>query len=167
MNNEECAQLRPFDLEAAKRGEKICTSYGNNAVFIGVKSDGRVVFEDQDQLYNYDEWNLRMLPLHWLKGKPVYKGDTIYYTEDGSKHIVDSFTGTYILCKHGFDEFAIHPDYASWEKPKVKKNYWVNLYDYEARIKHASRELADKGATNEYGDISPFRIACVMITIEE
>ena len=167
MNNEERNYnlLRPFDLEAAKRGEKICSLFGEDADFIGMKLDGRVVFEVDSLICDCLICMLRMLPLCWLQGKPLYKGDTVYFTEDGSEHVAESFNGEYIVCNQGLNEFVIHPDYASWDKPKIKKQYWVNLYKDESYTydligqAHSSKELADRLADDD-------RVACVAIELE-
>lgn len=89
--------LRPFDLDAAKNGEPICMADGKLVKFlaheqghpylkdwavivlspVGVsthKEDGQ---RWQDGTSSHD---LRMAPLCWVEGRPVYKGDKLWHT---------------------------------------------------------------------------------------
>lgn len=73
--------LRPFDLEAAKRGEPICWSHLDwNVVFIGAATDGQVAYEcDGDVGFSrYPEDSFRMKPLCWVEDRPVYKDDVLW-----------------------------------------------------------------------------------------
>ena len=56
-------KLKPFDLSAAKRGEKIMSFFGEAMNFIGVRSDGNIVCEiNEKYLITYDQKDLRMAP---------------------------------------------------------------------------------------------------------
>lgn len=86
--------LRPFNLEAAKRGEPICCSKGMSARFVAhepsisdqadrviVVADGNLVTYCEDGVYIpglNSEQDLRMAPLGWVEGKPVYQGDKLW-----------------------------------------------------------------------------------------
>ena len=78
--------MKPFDLEAAKRGEPICliSLSANTTIpvrFVGTRSDGRVVIETTDggSTYTYDAEALVMAPNRvtlyvvtwWYRGKPL------------------------------------------------------------------------------------------------
>lgn len=72
--------LRPFDLEAAKRGDAICWRDGDVIQDVTITSLGSVCgrwrSDDNERLWQDDELdNFRMAPLCWVEGKPVYKGD--------------------------------------------------------------------------------------------
>ena len=82
--------MRPFDLEAAKRGEPIEAIFSADSWefvhFIGVRLDGSVVFENHrgGRFYNYPENKIRMAE------KPAE--NFIYLAKDlnGRYHLVDS-----------------------------------------------------------------------------
>lgn len=75
--------LRPFDLEAAKRGEDFvfveCGELKARKFIAGPDSGGGIVVQDElgafvvSHAYPYN-----MAPLCWVEGKPVYKGDVLY-----------------------------------------------------------------------------------------
>lgn len=96
--------LRHFDLEAAKRGEAICDVARNYEVVTFAAeagSDGNhAVRLPSMNIVFAKSSNLRMAPLAWVEGRPVYKGDVLYgkssgrkYTADGSENTLD-FTWT-------------------------------------------------------------------------
>lgn len=176
MNNEErnYSLLRQFFPVPTMLGETMCGEDGTGqyVYMAGPTSGGEYAFEDKLLSRVFvatfqigHRWKLQ--PLTWLQGNPLYKGDTIYFTVDGSKHVVESFTGTYIICGKGFDEFAIHPDYASWEKPKVKKNYWVNLYPSDTMAYDLKGHMHDTPEQARIASTGSRLVTCVMITIEE
>ena len=77
--------LRPFDLEAAKRGDAICWEDGDVLLDVTVTGRGSVCGrwdgDDRERLWQDDELDsFRMAPLCWVKGKPVYKGDVLWYS---------------------------------------------------------------------------------------
>ena len=83
--------LRPFDLEAAKRGDPLLWSgqyipvtfvararNGNTNIIECPGMHGGLLSEVQ---YAPDHY-LYMAPLAWVEGRPVYPEDTLYYRED-------------------------------------------------------------------------------------
>lgn len=73
-------QLKPFDLEAAKRGEAICDVAGTVVVFVGVTVNGNVVVEDGDRLHRWFQSSLRMAPKKRTVWVNFYKsGSAAYY----------------------------------------------------------------------------------------
>ena len=72
--------LRPFDLEAAKRGEPILW-IDNPVRWIALSDqagDARNIVEHAQGLSYVRDKELRMAPLCWVEGRPVYKGDVLY-----------------------------------------------------------------------------------------
>ena len=97
MSYNDYSLLRPFDLEAAKRGESICLRNGNEAKFLAHEQghsylkDWGVIVLSPHGISTHSENGLRwrdgtssydlcMAPLCWLEDKPVYKGDKLYGT---------------------------------------------------------------------------------------
>ena len=79
--------LRPFDEEAAKRGEPICISSGTELwdYVAGPDSVGNLCLRIKDSgqfaAINACPVSLfRMKPICWVEGKPVYKDDRLYHT---------------------------------------------------------------------------------------
>ena len=125
--------LRPFDLEAAKAGDLLTDPHSNylwsyvagpDAIgkhILGVESDqSKGVFTCPCKAEN-----LRMAPLCWCEGRPVYKGDVLYgaYGENVVK-AANSLPG-WLLSEAGID-FQVEG--CTWTKPKIKKSGWMNRY---------------------------------------
>lgn len=53
---------KPFDIEAARRGDQVQTEAGTIVRFIGQMSDGRIVYERAGELRHAPESVLRMAP---------------------------------------------------------------------------------------------------------
>lgn len=130
--NKDYSLLRPFDLDAAKRGDEVVDaadmSESKRVAFVGVK--GEVVI-DWDSVgvctYTPEKYRqLRMKPLCWLEGKPVYKGDVLYYTGGsvGDTICVHNATDNFVWDASGCVPFSS----CSWTKPKTKKEGWINIY---------------------------------------
>lgn len=68
---------RPFDIEAARRGDQVQTVSGVIVHFIGQMSDGRIVYERAGELRHAPGCDLRMAPVPvtiyvvtwWFEGK--------------------------------------------------------------------------------------------------
>ena len=159
--------LRPFDLEAAKAGELLFEIYmhgskvktdekigtyiagpnNHNEYVISFPTNGYVTYTDSIK-------DVRMAPLAWVEGKPVYTGDTLYspffksggYSQDGL------FTVTGYRVSDGHSFYAAEISYSaatlvsscSWNKPKVKKSGWLNIYpNNDCSCMHPSKLAAD------------------------
>lgn len=184
--------LRKFNFEAAKRGEfltNIQESFKYILKSCSTKWEGGVEnVEYVIQLVDgYDSYEykvsdlsvLRMLPLCWIEGKPVYKGDVLWrkdkYTDEVIQVTVESFVEQKYtnIGKHAFLNFEgdidTRLDFAfstlHWEKPKVKvqKEGWMNIYHAEgiwrSKAVFATKEMADEYATGD-------RIDCVKVQWE-
>lgn len=117
--------LRPFDLEAAKAGEAICSSDGdaptNWFVHCGVLYIEWVDEHERFVSFNSSGFsNWRMAPLAWVEGKPVYPGDVCY-----GLHNHHAYTATIDLWvpENGelFSVMSINMRDLTWEKPKTTK----------------------------------------------
>lgn len=172
--------LRPFDLEAAKRGEPLTTPnhrFEGRPVLkytAGPDSNGDIVVTNIEG-GNFDiaaPSCFAMAPLAWVEGKPVYNGDVLWYKQDGVADIKESRTvkGISMYDDQGL-EWEEQPDgfynwsyiaNMTWTKPKqkIKKQIWINVYPEETFTSHQSKERA------EYMADKRIRIDCVPVEIE-
>lgn len=164
--------LRPFDLEAAKRGEVVCWYYdGERLEYVGTAtSDGyagcfKWLDGDNAGTYEiYESEDIRMAPLCWVEERPVYKGDVLWH-KIGNYFVTVEHPGDaeYFTCEKGTFEYR----YLTWTQPKVKREGWVNIYRRSVYGQerapdgvYATEQIANEGATN-------YRIACIRIEWEE
>ncbi len=174
--------LRPFDLEAAKAGAPLFEiyMYGSkvktdeeigtyiagpnnlNEYVISYPTNGYMTYIDSIKA-------VRMAPLAWVEGKPVYKGDTLYshFFKSGGQSQDGSFTVTgYRVSDDSF--YAAEISYTaatlvsscSWNNPKVKKSGWMNSYGFGENYVYSTKDRADAVATHN-------RKACIEIFWEE
>lgn len=159
--------LRPFDLEAAKAWEAICWHEdGDVAINVYfIKECVIPVFEEcledeQCWIFNYQQCNeyLRMAPLCWVEGKPVYKGDGPLYHHKQDRAGYYTFTAEYFkdgkLCLKSEPEgyLVASPENLTWTPPKVKREGWIAVqkgnpcFGYAALCSHvcATKEQAEK-----------------------
>lgn len=172
--------LRPFDLEAAKRGEKLLNGSGSGDERSYV--DGPDYFEvvcvkgKEGGLYLNSIHEMKMYPLAWVEGRPVYKGDVLYRTTV-QKGITLTVIGAFDMYGDNYLRFDGNngTEYSdnrrsclTWQKPKVKKSGWVNVYPNRSMCHlRSSKEEADLTATQCDGTIDPERVACIEIHWEE
>lgn len=157
MCEKDYSLLRPFDKEIVKAGDALIYIYLPEAEFkfvAGPDSTGEFVFLNGDNIFVFARPALmRIAPLCWIEGMPVYP-DSILYGQN---------TGRQYLGK----EIGVE-DFYTWKKPKQKKKAWINLYPANSgsvMIATSSngfptKYMADKHATKS-------RIACVQIEWEE
>lgn len=170
--------LRPFDEEAAKRGEPIMSYQGQELwdyvagpdsagnLCLRVKSDGRFSNNQASPVSLF-----RMKPPFWVEGKPVYPGDRLYHkgheawgkvaVQDGDLLFIND-RGV-IVKTTGFN--------MTWEAPVVKT--WINIYpgsmcgsgQLNAFCSHgyASKALADQAARG----YSEPRLMCIKVEIKK
>ena len=173
--------LRPFDLEAAKAGERCCDNQCcNEKEYIdGPDRYGVLVFLSNDSYTLSTPPYLRMKPLCWIEGKPVYKGDMVWFNDRshvdlvGHCRIADSVYRDMgvVFSGGGWDIF----DNLNIAKPKkvvkkkVKHVEWVNVYPdttymsekeafYRAAYAKALEDGADRCASMDIDGRSEYAI---------
>lgn len=135
--------LRPFDLEAAKRGELVCWhNDGTKARYVGkcgMDDENDICVEYLEDCFDvtahtfvmHESDYFRMSPLCWIEGKPVYKDDVLYnniYPE--FMYIVDYVQGDMVYTQDNeTGSFREYTENLTWEKPKKIRNVWFNLYE--------------------------------------
>lgn len=167
--------LRPVDLEAAKCGEKICDEKAEQffTYAAGPSSEKEYIFNDllgRFVIATTPEGNgWRMAPLAWVEGRPVYKGDVLYVTVDNPNCATVKAGSKFYVVSKGNDEgnlynseWYINKRYLTWQKPKTKREGWVNLSTrYTCSNPYYTKEEADFGVDES------MRIACIRIEWEE
>lgn len=80
MNNKNL--LRPFDLAQAETGAAICWSHLDKPImFVGRSTNSGIAIRREDGIIETTtSFSLRMKPLFWKEGKPVYAGDSLWHT---------------------------------------------------------------------------------------
>lgn len=157
--------LRQFDLEAAKRGEAICTDDLDNVQYIAGPDEYSNVVLKTGPYFVLQRHRLRMSPLCWVEGRPVYKGDVLYSDKHGKGVIVEAtdFNGGYAI-EFEHTKISIEALYfqnrLTWTPPKVKRDGWMNCYKNGENSVYPTKERADRSA-----DYS--RVACIRIEWEE
>ena len=130
MTEKDYSLLRPFDLEAAKGGVKMCDRFNlkkTHTYVAGPDSGGWIVTKNENGIFIFStETNLFMLPICWVEGKPVYP-DTPMEREDNGWPVAWSVDGNAWQDDGGnwSDEgggFKIR-----WPRPKPVKR-WINVY---------------------------------------
>jgi len=122
--------LRPFDLEAAKAGVPV-QLIGHTPIKMtyvaGPDSAGKYIFTVPDGRFTRPESceveRLRMAPLAWLEGRPVYKGDRLYSSFFDELFIVGGVTSSgsdYLTAPEISDQANTDIKRCTWEAPKPK-----------------------------------------------
>lgn len=155
--------LRPFDAEAAKRGEPICYATSTTCVereyVAGPDAKGCICVKYPTGYFDVCAANqYKMMALAWVEGKPVYKGDVLYPTL-GSK---DEFrvTGFVDGCLVATN-WHFNPSALTWNPPKVKRERWINIYPQQtSAFMYPTKYEANYHASDN-------RIACVCLEWDE
>ena len=155
--------LRPFDLEAAKNGALVCWMYEDGPLrYIGKATCGAdtACFEwiggtHKGTFETYPNTNLRMSPLCWVEGRPVYPGDNLYL-----KNGCGVFTA-------GGRMVGVELNSLTWSKPKrtVKKAGWINIYPLSWMDGRAGAIFQTKTEADSSARLG--RIACARVEWEE
>ena len=171
MTEKDYSLLRPFDLEAAKAGAKVCWHEdGEVAVDVMFVRD-RVIplfemcfSEERAAVFTHDDSRryLRAAPLCWVKGRPVYPGDALEHTRLGEVVAKSEHANKEILVVEKYDGLAV--ENLTWPRPKPVKR-WINVYPGMYRdggpcstTMHSTKEAADD-------DLMHGSIACIEIEL--
>ena len=168
MTEKDYSLLRPFDLDAAKAGAKLfCINSKNGeteCAFIQKAGDELCIHFERYGFSIHDETDsLRMAPLCWVEGKPVYPGDVLEVelvsrgdwceatvARSGSAH-----DGERIIAEGVGKEIINAPvSLCRWPRPKPVKR-WINIYP--------ANSFESQDSANEYAASS--RIACIEIEL--
>lgn len=168
--------LRKFDPKAAIDGAKVYEIYHQPMTVDNIETDEELgtwlsgpnnkdeyIFSYPESgfiIYNGQTNMLRMAPLAWIEGKPVYKGDTLY-SNIGPRTVVGSDM-EYLRCvvNTGDPWVVFRAESLTWNKLKVKKSGWMNCYPNNENCTYPTKERADAMAVHT-------RTACVEIFWEE
>ena len=131
--------LRPFDLEAAKRGEKIAfigVELEPREFIAGPDSNGTIIIKDDTgQFQSSVSYPYVMLPITWVEVRPVYKGDVLYNPCFECNVVVTGpMRNDIYISTNRVDVNPSNPNGNSmlseltWQKPKTKREGWVNMY---------------------------------------
>lgn len=175
--------LRPFDLEAAKRGDAVCAEDIEMPRFVGVSASGGniAICEHYVKVHGchslsvgyFDFSALRMEPLAWVEDCPVYRGDLLYYLDLmlGWQEFIAHERGIngeeVYLSTEGASK-CVYVRTLTWKKPIKKKYVWLNIYhhplggdsgSFSTGLSYPTKELADENAKLN-------RVACVRIELE-
>lgn len=132
--------LRPFDLEAAKAGEPICTRDGQKVRFIAHVPEADEAYRVVVMLENAsfptrrfesgslwvgitnNRIDLCMAPLCWVEGRPVYSGDILYFTDvEGSGEVYGVNDKNQLLIRSSkFGCVHQEADKLTWTPPTVE-----------------------------------------------
>lgn len=128
--------LREFNLEQAKAGDEIlfCTDYlpPLDVKFKGCTSDSTMIFVEYGSANDitgksYYTEELKMKPLCWIEGKPVYKGDVLYKTSPYTKAFTASSAFKDIGITNTEGRWCCSK-YLTWNKPTVR-HFHQNLIE--------------------------------------
>lgn len=134
MTEKNLELLRPFDLESAKAGTLLCSEAamlnGKPAwkYAAGPDASGRIVavkISDGNFAAASRPEAFRMAPLAWVDGRPVYKGDALFYEGIGRGVVVGMKGGDQIEITYDHHKewgpTGAFPENLTWTPPKVKR----------------------------------------------
>ena len=159
MTEKDYSLLRPFDLEAAKAGVLLCDQSGSTlAGLLCCTPDSSGYFRAWvDRIgglvSSLPGKSIRLAPLCWVEGKPVYPGDMLEHAKHGevvakSRHAASK--GMLVVEK--YDSLALGN--LAWPRPKPVKR-WINVYP--------ANSFESQDSANEYAASS--RSACIEIEL--
>ena len=167
MTEKDYSLLRPFDLDAAKAGAKLfCINSKNGeteCTFIQKAGDELCIHFEMYGFSIHDETDsLRMAPLCWVEGKPVYPGDVLWQGCPGGdvfERTVKGLSncGNYLVFE-GFGAWATDGTVSvlTWGNPRPKPvKRWINIYPNTGYDTKAAADQAEVIG----------RIACIEIEL--
>ena len=152
--------LRPLDLNTVKSGDPIFNFYGKPYNFlVGPDAEGNIVISGACGIFALMSLSdARMVPITWIEGKPVYKGDVLYYSIIDKQYplVVSRIDTDFRVCndRGGW----IITNKLTWVKAPVCKEGWMNICPNNRAQPEIfqTREDADKNALRS-------RIDCIQV----
>lgn len=157
--------LRPFDIEAAKRGDPV-KWFDQDVRWLGLsvhqenRDFAQNIVEHPGGLSYVRDEELRMAPLAWIEGRPVYKGDVLWHRVNEETVVVDEVDGKKVKKNTGCWRDI---EYLTWERPKVKREGWLNIY----RGHETGGKVYDTKDGADIASSGYTRLTCVRIEWEE
>jgi len=158
MTEKDYSLLRPFDLEAAKAGVLLCDQSGSTlAGLLCCTPDSSGYFRAWvDRIGGFVSClpgkSIRLAPLCWVEGKPVYPGDMLEHAKHGEVVAKSRHASKGMLVVEKYDSLALGN--LAWPRPKPVKR-WINIYP--------ANSFESQDSANEYATSS--RIACIEIEL--
>ena len=134
--------LRDFNLEDAKAGAAVCSGSlmtdltflcaHKNSVFVELSASCDSLLLHSDEV--------KMKPLFWLEGSPVYKGDIVYHITAGKgiavKQIYLSSDPAIKFDKEDFIWSCLESNLSltPFAKPKTERKGWINIWKCSSAI---------------------------------
>lgn len=152
MNND-LSLLRPFDLEAAKAGAPIIWAPNTDCVFLGESINKPNLgthyrIEHRGGLSYASACDLRMAPLCWVEGRPVYPGDRVWWKLYNEWVVVRESRLPHILNGDGHEEdLYLHVTDCTWTPPTVKREGFCILHQLSV---YESFEQAEARMKRDY-----------------
>lgn len=140
---------RPVDLEKVRLGDPLLVS--GAAGFVPVKFiEGP--YHEHDSVVETQNGELSLIrndllfeaPLAWVEDKPVYPGDTLYSTFDGTPFVIkaaDKLTDPTLIAECGL---RLSPAFLTRAKSETTREGWI-----------AMDRLYGQGAPEEHADVRP------------
>jgi len=156
--NKDYSLLREFNLEQAKTGDAILyMHHRTDKVFADVEYRGHTVAGDfifieyiggSGRCIHKEE--LKMKPLTWIEGRPVYKNDVLYVKSPCSDYEPLTIESTFEPLSHKSALWFTtgmwaHDDELTWTKPKEKHVHQelIDAWKNGAKIQYRSKTLED------------------------
>lgn len=147
--------LRAFDEERAKAGEAICFAGSRKVVLYiaGPDKAANIVCDVDGYLRDYFHTALRLAPLCWVEGKPVYKGDVLWHIHHGRVTVTGlgetTSVGSFEPCVTVAEKIIGLPwiRALTWSQPQPAA---PSEYNRLAKIIQEGRDARDSGEGNPY-----------------
>lgn len=138
--------LRPFDIYAAKRGDTLFDLFGGRVHFVdGPDNGGKFAVRIDGHFASVLGDQLRMAPLGWVEGRPVYKGDVLWHTIGKSFVTVENPISERSF---SYKKMPFEYRFLTWTPPKreVKLLAWLSPTKQLVWIEEGPEEYPQKSS---------------------
>lgn len=153
-----------------KVGDIVLDKNGKEFVVFGGRDNiGCIIAKANLMYYSFHYSDLFIKPLCYLRGEPVYAGDTLWVNilcsrigwETHTADYIATIDGTIQVWENSSDSYVLLDElFFEAPKVKVKKSAWINVYKHLNFIGYATKKEADEHANAD-------RIDCVEIHWKE